>query len=124
MKRVCILAALILGLHTATVAGTDREPEHPAAIEARATAMTRAIAEKIHLDEDQYLKLRRMNVRMLLASGSARTRFATSPTMLDEHLAAIQANYQSELLELLRPAQLVAYEQLQHNRTALYKAAE
>jgi len=124
MKRVCLLFVLAFGLHAASLAGIDREVEHPASIENRAIALTRAVASKVHLDEGQYLKLKRINVRMLTAVNNVKNHFGSSSAMSDEHLAAIQANYQSELLELLRPAQLVAYQQMQSNRTALNKPKE
>ena len=121
MKKVCLLVALALSLHTAAVAGAEREIENPVSIQARAAALTRTVAEQVSLDAGQCRKLRQINIRLLTATDDARARFAAEPEMRDEHLAAIQAEYQHELLELLRPAQRVAYQQRQSRRTALNK---
>ena len=121
MKKACILVALALGLHTAAAAGTDREMENPISIQARAVSLTRAVAGQVSLDAGQCHKFKQLSIRMLTATDDARTRFAAAPDMRDEHLAAIQADYQRELLELLRPAQRVAYQQMQRRRMALSK---
>ena len=124
MKKVCILAVLALSLRLAASAGTDLRIENPVSIQARAVSLTRAVAGRVSLDAKQYRKLKQLNIRMLTATDDARTRFAAAPDMRDEHLAAIQAEYQHELLELLRPAQRVAYQQIQSRRTALSKQSQ
>lgn len=121
MKRACILVALALSLHTAASASTDWEIENPVSIQARAVSLTRAVAGQVSLDAGQYRRLKQLSIRMLAATDDVKARFATAPDMRDEHLAAIQAEFQRELLELLRPAQRVAYQKLQSRRTALNK---
>ena len=119
MKKVFVFAALVAGLRTAALAGTEPDIQHPVSIQQRAVALTRAMAEKMLLDEGQYLKLKQINIRMLTEMDDLRTRLTATPAALDEQLAAVQAQYQEETAGLLRPAQLLAFRQLQNSRTAL-----
>lgn len=117
MKKITLLAALVVGLHTATTAAT--EPDSPTSLQARATALTRSIADKARLDEGQYLRLKQLNLHMLLEQEDLKTRFTADATALDQHLAAAQARYENDLLALLRPAQLALFQQSRTSMTAL-----
>ena len=124
MKKVCILVALALSLHTVALAGTDREVENPISIQARAVSLTRAVAGRVSLTTKQYRQLKQISIRLLTATDDAKVRFAATPDTRDEYVAAIQAEYQRELLELLRPDQRLVYQQKQSQRTALTKQTQ
>ncbi|UYZ64184.1 hypothetical protein [Hymenobacter weizhouensis] len=121
MKKVCVLAALLISLQAATVVATGYRPKSdgPTSIQARATALTRAIAEKARLDEGQYLRVKQLNIRMLSEMEDLKTRFAADPAILDERLADAQARYEADLTTLLRPAQLAVYQENRNSMTAL-----
>lgn len=119
MKKAYVFAGLLLGLQAATVAGPRMKSEGPTGIQARATALTRSIAEKARLDEGQYLRVKQLNIRMLTEMEDIKTRFAADPSILDQRLADTQARYEADLTSLLRPAQLAIYQQDRSSMTAL-----
>ncbi|RIY13892.1 hypothetical protein [Hymenobacter rubripertinctus] len=108
---------MLLGVQTAVLAGAKKEG--PTAIQARATALTRSIADKVRLDEGQYLQVKRLNIQMLSEQEDLKTRFAADPGILDQRLADAQVQYEADLLELLRPAQLALFQQSRASMTAL-----
>ncbi|WP_139922111.1 hypothetical protein [Hymenobacter sp. DG01] len=117
MKKATLFAVLLFGLQGAVSAGT--EPDGPTSIQARATALTRSIADKARLDEGQYLRLKQLNIRMLLEQEDLKTRFASDATLLDQRLAEAQARYETDLTAMLRPAQLALFQQSRTSMTAL-----
>ncbi|MBX0289797.1 hypothetical protein K3G63_05070 [Hymenobacter sp. HSC-4F20] len=117
MKKITLFAALLLGVSGVTSANS--EPDTPTTLQARATALTRSISDKARLDEGQYLRLKQLNLHMLLEQEDLKTRFAADAASLDQHLAAAQARYESDLLALLRPAQLALFQQSRTSMTAL-----
>ncbi|MFD2787242.1 hypothetical protein ACFSX6_17380 [Hymenobacter rubripertinctus] len=117
MKKISLFVCLLLGVQTAVLAGAKKEG--PTAIQARATALTRSIADKVRLDEGQYLQVKRLNIQMLSEQEDLKTRFAADPGILDQRLADAQVQYEADLLELLRPAQLALFQQSRASMTAL-----
>ncbi|MBT9392416.1 hypothetical protein KLP40_04505 [Hymenobacter sp. NST-14] len=117
MKKISLFVCLLLGVQTAVLASAKKEG--PTAIQNRATALTRSIAEKVRLDEGQYLQVKRLNIRMLSEQEDLKTRFAADQAILDQRLADAQVQYETELLELLRPAQLALFQQSRASMTAL-----
>ncbi|KAA9339770.1 hypothetical protein F0P96_03910 [Hymenobacter busanensis] len=117
MKKLFLVAGLAAGLQTASIAGT--EPDEPSALQARATALTRTMAEKALLDEGQYLKIKQLNLRMLTEIEDVNIRFAADPEIRDARMADAQMSYYRELATVLRPNQLVAYTRTQSSMTAL-----
>lgn len=117
MKKTTLFACLLFGINSATMAGT--EPDGPTGIQARATALTRSIADKARLDEGQYLRVKQLNIRMLLEMEDLKTRFAADQAVLDQRLADAQGRYEQDLTALLRPAQLALFEQSRTSMTAL-----
>jgi len=119
MKKAYLLAALALSVCTSNLAqAANNEPDDTATIERRAVVLTRTMASKIHLDEGQYLKLKQLNIRMLTEMESRQQEGNTVVSALDEHTAAMQAQYQSDMLALLYPAQQQLYRQLENSRMA------
>ncbi|MBB4602093.1 hypothetical protein HNQ93_002338 [Hymenobacter luteus] len=117
MKKATLFAVLLFGLQGAVLAGT--EPDSPTSIQARATALTRSISDKARLDEGQYLRLKQLNIRMLLEQEDLKTRFAGDAALLDQRLAEAQARYETDLTAMLRPAQLALFQQSRTSMTAL-----
>ena len=118
MKKITLFVCLLLGVQSAVVAAVAKK-EGPTAIQARATALTRSIADKMRLDEGQYLRVKQLNIRMLTEQEDLKTRFAADPAILDQRLADAQVQYETNLVDLLRPAQLALFEQSRTSMTAL-----
>ncbi|TGE24491.1 hypothetical protein E5K00_04560 [Hymenobacter aquaticus] len=117
MKKIYLFALLALGVQSGAVASNDTDG--PAALQARATSLTRAMAEKARLDEGQYLKVKQLNLRMLTEVDDLKVRFAADPAILDQQLATAQSRYEAELASVLRPAQFAVYQQSRTSMTAL-----
>ncbi|RPD45661.1 hypothetical protein DNI29_15995 [Hymenobacter sediminis] len=117
MKKITLLAGLLFSFFSTVTAGTD--PDGPTTIQARATALTRAISDKARLDEGQYIQVKRLNIQMLLEQDDLKTRFSADQSMLDQRLADAQARYESDLTALLYPAQLALFQQSRTSMTAL-----
>lgn len=120
---VQFIATLLLStlVSTATPAGAHDPTTlmYSPRIVAHATVLTRALAQRIHFNEGQYLKVKALHLQMLaerslLESGLADATAAERDTWL----ATAQARYEAELAALLLPEQRLAYQQLRSNLTA------
>ncbi|MBC6698787.1 hypothetical protein [Hymenobacter sp. BT190] len=118
MKRV-FLTGLAVALFFVAQAKSNGE----ATLVARATALTRIQAEKAHLDEGQYLRVKQLNIRMFSEMEDLKTRFAADPAIMDERLAVAQAHYEMALTAIMRPAQLAVFQQSRTSMTALSTSA-
>jgi hypothetical protein len=116
MKKITLFIALILGLQGVSLAAGRGEGT---GLQARATALTRSIAEKVRLDEGQFVRVKQLNIRMLTEMEDLQTRFAADPALLDQRLAEAQLQYETALTALLRPAQLALFQQNRASMTAL-----
>lgn len=85
----------------------------------RATEMTRRMAEHTKLTEGQYVKVRALNLRLLTEMTELRRQFASDATRLDEAMAETQARYEWDLANILRPKQMLAYDEMKTNFTAV-----
>lgn len=119
MKKAYFLACALLGLQNTTSALPVSAGDGSSGVHARATALTRSIAEKAHLDEGQYLRVKQLNTKMLTEMDEIKSRYTADQAMLDQHLAEIQARYEADLMALLRPAQVAVYQQARTSMTAL-----
>lgn len=120
MKNLFMYACLLMGTQAfASSNGTAVAPDHGAAISARATALTRTMAQTVQLDEGQYLKIKQLNTRMLTAVEDLKARFSADTELLDQHMAEAQFRYEMELTALLRPRQIAVYHEARENMTAL-----
>ena len=89
------------------------------AIIAHATALTRALAQRIHFNEGQYVRVKALHLRMLAERRTLEIGLAgAEPADRDTWMATAQSRYEAELAALLQPRQLVAYQQLRQNFTA------
>ncbi|MBO3269603.1 hypothetical protein [Hymenobacter defluvii] len=119
MKKAYLTAALLLGLYSSSLAkGSHQEPDEKATIQQRAVVLTRAMATKMRLDEGQYLKLKQLNIRWLTEMEALKQDGSTTISALDENASAMQAQYESEMLALLYPAQQQIYRHLENTRMA------
>jgi hypothetical protein len=120
MKNLFMCACLLIGTQAfASNNGKAVAPDHGAAVIARATALTRTMAQTVQLDEGQYLKIKQLNTRMLTAVDDLKARFSADPELLDQHMAEAQFRYEMELTALLRPRQIAVYHAARENMTAL-----
>lgn len=120
MKKVYLFVCLAVSLQGAalSVSAADEATE----VQARATALTRTMANKARLDEGQYLKLKKLNLEMLTAADELKAKFAADPAMLDQKMAVVLANYEASLSQVMRANQLAVYQQSRNSMTALSSA--
>ncbi|MET4104919.1 hypothetical protein [Hymenobacter sp. UYP22] len=85
----------------------------------RATEMTRRMAEQTKLTEGQYVKVRALNMRLLTEMAELRRQLSSDATKLDEAVAETQLRYEWDLANILRPKQMVAYDEMKSNFTAV-----
>lgn len=117
------LAAVILaGLLSGTSAPDITDPAASAyspSVVAHATALTRALAQRIHFNEGQYVQVKALHLRMLAERRQLEASLAdATPADRDNGLATAQTRYEANLAALLEPQQRVAYQQLRSNLTA------
>lgn len=85
----------------------------------RATEMTRRMAQQTRMTEGQYVKVRALNMRLLTEMAELRRQFASDATKLDEAVAETQLRYEWDLANILHPKQMVAYDEMKSNFTAV-----
>lgn len=116
MKNVfaCLAFALLVSAGTTTQAA----PGDGGKLTARASELTRRMAERTKLSEGQYVKVRQLNLRLLTETAELRKQFGTDPASLDKALADVQMRYEWDLASILWPKQLAAYDDMKQNFTA------
>ncbi|UYZ64183.1 hypothetical protein [Hymenobacter weizhouensis] len=87
-------------------------------INARASELTRRMAERTRMSEGQYVKVRQLNRQMLTETSELRRRYANDEAALDKAMAEAQLHYEWDLAAILGPKQLAAYDDLKTNFTA------
>ena len=108
------LCALLLG--GAVVATPAAGQDSPLAN--RAKVLTQQMAEKAYLNEGQYVKVKRLNLQLLTTTETLKKQLAADPEALDTRLAEVQNNYEWDLACILRPRQMLAYDQAKASMTA------
>ena len=111
------IAASICGA-PAAVAGPG-DGAYSQAMISRATTLTRALADRIHFNEAQYVAVKQLHLNMLSERRDLEILLnGASAEERDTQLSWAQQRYESELMYLLKPQQLVAYQSLRTNFTA------
>lgn len=123
MYNLIVAACLTASLAHAPAAKkpTAKKPseDYPKSIQVRATTLTQALAHRIHLNEGQYLRIKRLHLQYLNERHELELSLAgASAAERDTQLAASQLRYEQSLNDLLYPDQRVAYQQLRANFTA------
>lgn len=111
-------AASLLATPLAQATPGPGDPHSPA-IEARATTLTRALSYRIQLNERQYIAVKQLHVDMLTERRDLEILLsAATPAERDAQFAQVQERYETSLVRLLKPQQLLAYQALRENMTA------
>lgn len=110
-----LLAFCILCSTPAALAGGPGDTP----LAARAKIMTQQIAAKTNLSEGQYLKVKRLNLTMLMAVEALKKQRSLDPAAVDQQMAEIQDHYEWDLAAILWPRQLVAYREAKASMTAI-----
>ena len=123
MKNLLAAACLTAGLTSATPAtGPGDEPKtYPKSVAIHATALTQALAQRIHFNEGQYVQIKKLHLNYLEQRRQLEfeLKLADAPAAeRDEQLAPLQRRYEYALSNLLDPGQRVAYQQLRASFTA------
>ena len=118
MNNLLAAACLTVSLTSATPAKGPKD-NFPKTVQARATTLTQALAQRIHLNEGQYVRIKQLHLRYLNERHEMEKALASAPaTERDAQMAAAQQRYEQDLNALLYPEQRVAYQQLRASFTA------
>jgi hypothetical protein len=121
MNNLLLAACLTASLATTASTPAHKKPseDYPKSIQVRATTLTQALAHHIHLNEAQYVRVKRLHLKYLSERLELERSLAGAPAAeRDTQLAAAQLRYEQKLSDMLRPEQRVAYQQLRANFTA------
>jgi len=122
MKNLFLATCIAAGVSVASPAWAAGGPGHGAyspAMMSRATTLTRALAERIHFNEAQFIAVKQLHLNMLTERRDLEILLnGASAEERDTQLSWAQQRYESELMFLLKPQQLVAYQALRTNFTA------
>ena len=120
MKNLFLATCLAAGVSVAPAAfaGPGDGSFSPAMLN-RASTLTRALAQRIHFNEAQYLAIKQLHLQMLTERRNLEIILnGASAEERDTQLAIAQQRYETELSQLLQPEQLVAYQNLRTSFTA------
>lgn len=119
LATACLTASLLGAPVAKKPAAKKPTEDYPKAIQVRATTLTQALAHRIHLNEGQYLRIKRLHLQYLSERRELEMDLVGAPAAeRDTKLAAAQQQYEQTLNDLLYPDQRVAYQQLRANFTA------
>lgn len=118
MKYFLIFAAALLLVGTSNAQTSTSDDVSPV-IQARATALTKSMINKVQLNEGQYLRIKQLNERMLTEMDDNKSRYASDQATLDQRTADLQTRYEQSLQALLRPYQVALYQQSRTSMMAL-----
>ena len=120
MKNLILATCIAAGVSaTPAVAADPGDRSYTPAMLARATTLTRALALRIEFNEAQYLAVKRLHLEMLTERRNLEILLnGASAEERDTQLAQAQQRYENDLTNLLKPRQLLAYQQLRSNFTA------
>ena len=120
MKSLFLATCFAAGVSIApaAVAGPG-DGTYSRAMMARATTLTRALAQRIQFNEAQYLAVKQLHLNMLTERRDLEILLnGASTEERDNQLSQAQQRYETELSQLLQPQQLVAYQALRTTFTA------
>ena len=123
LLAVCVAASVGTGpaivLATGSAGPGPGDRDYPVPMQVRATTLTRALAQHVRLNEGQYIAVRALHLQMLTDRHDTAIRLSgAGAAERDTELAALQLRYETELNDLLRPEQRLAYQNLRSNFTA------
>ncbi|KAA9338483.1 hypothetical protein F0P96_06520 [Hymenobacter busanensis] len=113
MKR--FVFALALGFSVAGIAQAQSGSDAP---RQRAVEMTRQLAPQLGLDEGRQMQVRRLLVERLQQEEEVNKMYAGDQTIHAAKLREILNGYETQLQQVLTPAQLHRYQQLAANSNA------
>ena len=120
MKNLFLATCIAAGVSVApaAIAGPG-DGAYSRAMMTRATTLTRAMAQRIQFNEAQYLAVKQLHLTMLTERRDLEILLnGASAEERDTQLSLAQQRYEYELLQLLQPQQLVAYQALRTTFTA------
>ncbi|SFP86429.1 hypothetical protein [Hymenobacter arizonensis] len=121
MKNLFLATCIAAGVSISPAANAKGpgDGSYSQAMMSRATTLTRALADRIHFNEAQYLAVKQLHLNMLTERRDLEILLnGASAEERDTQLSWAQQRYESDLMYLLKPQQLVAYQSLRSNFTA------
>ena len=102
MKKIFTSAFLCLALFTAQAQTSEPSPEQ---LKAQAAEQTRQLAQKIGLNELEYIKIKNFTLQKLIATQEVNQMYSNDEEMRNKKLAAIEEEYTKNLMATLTPKQ-------------------
>ncbi|WP_242928721.1 hypothetical protein [Pontibacter vulgaris] len=122
MKKTLLIAITALLCYTNSFAQSVGQTLSREA-EAKCTEMTREMAEKLRLNEPEYIKLKALNREHMIKTEEIRIAFAQDLAARDAKLTELKTVYEKAVVTILTPNQLQAYDAYKSRQNAAYMAA-
>lgn len=106
MKKIFTSAFLCLALFAAQAQTAEPGPEQ---LKAQATEQTRQLAQKIGLNELEYIKVKNFTLQKLIAIQEVNQMYSNDEEMRNKKLAAIEEEYTRNLMATFTPKQHLNY---------------
>ncbi|MGV3639867.1 MAG: hypothetical protein ACO1NZ_05055 [Adhaeribacter sp.] len=106
MKKIFTSAVFCLALFAAQAQTTEPGPDQ---LKAQATEQTRVLAQKIGLNELEYIKIKNYTLQKLIAAQEVNQMYSNDAEMRAKKLAAIEEEYTKNLMATLTPKQHLNY---------------
>ena len=78
-------------------------------LDSKVTEETRAMAQKIGLNEREYITLRKLNQERIAQTAEVENMYSNDPAMRDMKIREIDEHYEARLIAVLNPKQQEAY---------------
>lgn len=102
MKKIFTTAFLCFTLVAAQAQTSEQGPEQ---LKVQATEQTRALAQKIGLNELEYIKVKNYTLQKLIAVQEINQMYSNDEEMRNKKLAAIEEEYTKNLMATFTPKQ-------------------
>jgi hypothetical protein len=116
MKRNLLQVLLAMGL--CGYLSSCVTPSTKASLPDFATSLTRQMADKAHLTEGQYDRVRKLHIQQLAEVKRLKKKLDHQPILLQNRLEEVRSQYEWELATILLPEQLASLEPYQNEWTA------
>jgi hypothetical protein len=107
MKNLTLTLAFALFMGFA--ASAQNQPKLSAAQDAQVSEQTREMAQKIGLNEREYITLRKLNTERFVQTSQVENMYSNDTQMRDMKIKEIDEHFDSQLQAVLNPKQMESY---------------
>ena len=106
MKKVILSLAFAFAV---TLTGFAQEKTSKAGLDSKITEQTREIAQKIGLNEREYITLRKLNQERIVQTAQVESMYSNDPEMRTMKIREIDEHFDARLIAVLNSKQQEAY---------------